>query len=77
LEGLDGEIFGIFYDHLVYFRAIGNILWPFVIFCGNLEAIFSRFGMLYREKSGNPALGHGLKSGAVVLKLSPKRSWSH
>jgi hypothetical protein len=26
----------IFYDHLVYFTAIGNILWPFGIFCGNL-----------------------------------------
>jgi hypothetical protein len=22
----------IFYDHLAYFTAIGNILWPFVIF---------------------------------------------
>jgi hypothetical protein len=27
---------GIFYDHLVYFTSIGNILWPFGIFCGNL-----------------------------------------
>jgi hypothetical protein len=26
------------------------ILWPFGIFCGH----FSRFGMLYQEKSGNP-----------------------
>jgi hypothetical protein len=24
------------YDHLVYFTAIGNILWPFGIFCGHL-----------------------------------------
>jgi hypothetical protein len=27
---------GIFYDHLVYFTAIGNILWPFGIFFPNL-----------------------------------------
>jgi hypothetical protein len=26
------ENLGIFYDHLVYFRALGNILWPFGIF---------------------------------------------
>jgi hypothetical protein len=26
------ENLGIFYDHLDYFRAIGNILWPFGIF---------------------------------------------
>jgi hypothetical protein len=25
------ENLGIFYDHLVYFTAIGNILWPFGI----------------------------------------------
>jgi hypothetical protein len=43
---------GIFYDHLVYFTAIGNNLWPFGIFCGHL-VYFSRFGMLYQEKSGN------------------------
>jgi hypothetical protein len=45
----------IFYDHLVYFTAIGNILWPFGIFYGHLE-FFPRFGILYREKSGNPDL---------------------
>jgi hypothetical protein len=33
--------FGIFYGHLVYFVVIWDI--------------FSRFGMLYQEKSGNPA----------------------
>jgi hypothetical protein len=51
---------GIFYGHLVYFTAIGNILWPFGIFCGHLEYfvviwyISPRFGILYQEKSGNP-----------------------
>jgi hypothetical protein len=34
------KILGIFYDHLVYFTAIGNILWPFGIFCGQLVYVF-------------------------------------
>jgi hypothetical protein len=42
LEGLAMENLGVFYDHLVYFTAIGNILWPFGIFRGNL-VYFSRF----------------------------------
>jgi hypothetical protein len=42
LEGLAMENLGIFFDHLVYFTAIGNILWPFGIFCGNL-VYFSPF----------------------------------
>jgi hypothetical protein len=54
LEGLAKENVGTFYDHLLYFTAIGNILWPFGIFCGHL-AFSPRFGMLYNEKSGNPA----------------------
>jgi hypothetical protein len=49
------ENVGKFYDHLIYFTIIGNILWPFGIFFGHLEYIFPRFGMLYQEKSGNPA----------------------
>jgi hypothetical protein len=35
-------LFGIFYGHLVYFR-----LFTYVVY-------FSRFGLLYQEKSGNP-----------------------
>jgi hypothetical protein len=31
-EGLAMENIGIFYDHLVSFTAIGNILWSFGIF---------------------------------------------
>jgi hypothetical protein len=42
LEGLATENLGIFYDHLVYFAAIGTILWPFGIFCGTL-VYFSPF----------------------------------
>jgi hypothetical protein len=41
---------GIFYGHLVHFTVFWYILWTFGIFCGN----FSRFSILYQEKSGNP-----------------------
>jgi hypothetical protein len=43
LEGLAKENLGIFDDHLVYFTAIGNMLWPFGIFCGHLVHIFFPF----------------------------------
>jgi hypothetical protein len=46
---------------LVYFMAIRNILWPSGIFCGHW-VYFSGFGMLYREKSGNPELLHSSKN---------------
>jgi hypothetical protein len=36
------ENLGILFDHLVYFTAIGNIIWPLGIFCGNL-VYFSAF----------------------------------
>jgi hypothetical protein len=48
-----GSCNGIFYDHLVYFTAIRNILWPCGIFVV-IGYIFPHFGMLYQEKSGNP-----------------------
>jgi hypothetical protein len=54
LEGVAIANLGIFYDHLVYFTAIGNILWPYGIFVV-IWYIFSRFGILDKEKSGNPA----------------------
>jgi hypothetical protein len=38
------ENLGIFYDHLLYFTAIGNILWPFGIFCGHLVYFPAVFG---------------------------------
>jgi hypothetical protein len=41
--------------HLVNYPAIWHILWPFGIFYPVLVH-FTRFGMLYQEKSGNPAL---------------------
>jgi hypothetical protein len=42
------ENLGIFYDHLVYFKAIENILWPFGTFSVNLVH-FSNFGVMYQE----------------------------
>jgi hypothetical protein len=47
------EDVGIFYGHLVNFPAIWHIAWPFGIFSPFLVH-FTRFGMLYQEKSGNP-----------------------
>jgi hypothetical protein len=44
---LQGEI-------LAYFMTIRNVLRTFGIFCGHL-VYFPRFGILYQEKSGNPA----------------------
>jgi hypothetical protein len=55
--GLAMENLGIFYDHLVYFAAIGNILWPYGIFVV-IWYIIPRFGTLDQEKSGNPGLDH-------------------
>jgi hypothetical protein len=56
--------FCLFYGHFVYFTAILSILrpfcihilWPFGIFYSHF-GIFSRFGMLYQEISGNPGIG--------------------
>jgi hypothetical protein len=42
---------------IVNFMAIWNILWPFGLFYGYL-VYFSRIGMLYQEKSGNPGAIH-------------------
>jgi hypothetical protein len=53
LKGLAMEDVGIFYGHFVYMLAKLYTLWPLGKYCGHL-AYFSGFGMLYREKSGNP-----------------------
>jgi hypothetical protein len=37
------------------FTANNYILWPFGIVCGHL-VYFSRFGMLYQQKSGSPGV---------------------
>jgi hypothetical protein len=49
------EDVGIFYGDLLYFSAIWYVLLPFVIFVGDL-VYFYVFGLLYQEKSVNPAL---------------------
>jgi hypothetical protein len=53
LEGLTMDNVGIIYCHLEYFTPTWSILWPF----GNVVVIwyiFTRFGILCIEKSGNP-----------------------
>jgi hypothetical protein len=62
------ENLGIFYDHLVYFTAVGNILRPFGKFCGHLVI---RFGTFCQEKSGNPAKYRPFHSPQWMLKFSP------
>jgi hypothetical protein len=42
------RLFGIVCGHLAKFVAIWYILWL-------ISHVFSRFGTLYQEKSGNPA----------------------
>jgi hypothetical protein len=51
---LQWKMLGIFYGHLVHFTVFCYILLAFGIVCGNLIH-FSHFGILYEEKSGNPA----------------------
>jgi hypothetical protein len=63
-EGISINNLGIFYDHFVYFTAIGNILWPVGTFCAHLVR-FSGFGIMFQEKSGNP----GRKQDKKPIKL--------
>jgi hypothetical protein len=51
--GLAMENHGILYAHLVYCTAIGNILWPFGIICGNL-VYFSPFWYFGPRKIWQP-----------------------
>jgi hypothetical protein len=59
------------YDHLVYFTAIENILWPFGSFCGHLVH-FPCFGILYK-KSGNP----GFRVHSLMRLFLPKQTFSN
>jgi hypothetical protein len=54
LEALTLEKLGTFYDHFVYFMAVGNVYGHLVYFVVILH-IIPRFGILDQEKSGNPA----------------------
>jgi hypothetical protein len=51
LEDLAKENVGIFYDHLVYFTAIVNNLWPFGTFCGHLVLYVFPFGYVWTKKN--------------------------
>jgi hypothetical protein len=64
-----GHLVHIFYGHLVFFfTAIWYILWLFGIY-------FSRFGTLYQEKSGNPALNaYRTGEGAAIESCRAARS---
>jgi hypothetical protein len=53
-DGLAMEDVGMFYGHLVHFTVFCYILCTFGIVRGNL-VFFSRCGIFYQEKSGNPA----------------------
>jgi hypothetical protein len=67
MEGLAMENLSLFYDHLVYFMAIGNILWPFGIFCGNL-VYFGTFWYFGPRKIWQPCL-------VVLLPAGSKSLW--
>jgi hypothetical protein len=53
LEGLAMENIVIFYDDLIYFAAIGNIIWPFGILWGHLVH-FPTFWYLVPRKIWQP-----------------------
>jgi hypothetical protein len=53
LECLKLDNVNKFYGHLDYFADLWDILWQFGTFCVHLVLIFC-FGVMYREKSGNP-----------------------
>jgi hypothetical protein len=76
LEGLTMENIGIFNDHLVYFTAIGNILWPFDIFCAHL-VYFPGFGTYFvprkiwqpclRRANGNESKSNGTQTACTHI----------
>jgi hypothetical protein len=63
LEGPAMKNLGIFYDHLVYFTAIENMLWPFGIICDHL-AYISPFWYFVPRKIWQPWSARG-KNGPV------------
>jgi hypothetical protein len=50
---LQWKMLAYFYGHLVHFTDFWRILWTLSKVRGTL-VYFSRFGILYQEKSGNP-----------------------
>jgi hypothetical protein len=70
------EDVGIFHSHLVYFRAIWYILWPFGIYCDHLAYfmvilyIFPRFGMFNEEKELNVVEKKLINSGLTAFECN-------
>jgi hypothetical protein len=58
LDGLAMENLAIFYNHLIYFAAFGNIVWPFGILCDNL-VYFPSFWYFGPRKIWQPWLKTG------------------
>jgi hypothetical protein len=63
------EDVGVFYAHFVDFTAICHVLLPFGMFYGYLVHTFSRFGILYQEKYGNPGDLIGKQELLPILRL--------
>jgi hypothetical protein len=72
LEGLAMEDVGIIYGHLVHFTVFCYILWTFGIVRRNL-VYFSRFGILFEEKSGNPV--RKSKAFPLLQLVAPRKYW--
>jgi hypothetical protein len=64
------ENLGILYEHLVYLTSIGNILWPFGIFCGHLVNI-SPFWYFGPRKIWQPCHAESAKFNKTLF--SPSR----
>jgi hypothetical protein len=65
------ESLGLFYDHLVYFTAIGNILWPFGVFSGHL-VYFSPFWYFLPRKIWQPCSTMSINAYLIVGKVVSK-----
>jgi polyferredoxin len=70
LEAFGIEKVGIFYGHLEYNSAIWYMSCPFGILVA-IFGIFSPFGILYQEKSGNPAPMNHAKRGIPRYQIPP------
>jgi hypothetical protein len=68
------EDVSIFYGHLVHFMVFCYILETFGTVRGNF-VYFSRFGILYKEKSGNPARGAIVIGLGGIVRSNPSRTY--
>jgi hypothetical protein len=64
--------------HLIYFTTIWYILWSFgICILWSFWYIFPRFGILYRDKSGNPGQYIKLECGGEPLGVAERWRISH